>query len=68
MNFTQILHWALNAAKDQAQKAAIAEVQKAAQSLSAAVEKNSPDVSHMIQEQLTKAATTAVAGIMSRRF
>lgn len=66
--FSEIFSWALHAAGNAAQKAAIEQVQKAALAFNQQIETHAPDVAEMAKSEIKKASTAAIAGLMTRKF
>lgn len=67
MSWNQVFSFAMHAIEDQAKKAAVAEIQKAAGNLNDAIGKHAPDMQAAAQSALQVAASHAIAGLLSRK-
>lgn len=64
---SNLLHWALDAAKTQAQQAVLTGIKAGATQLTTAIAKGAPDVATFAISKINEGVDHAVAGVMTQR-
>lgn len=63
---SNLLSWAIDAARTQAQAVALQAIQKGTQQLSAAITAHAPDIAAEVDKKLKDVSALAVAGVLSK--